>query len=300
MRFARHYNKPIFYVILLVATLMIYMRVDKGNGNPIPWDENWELAPIPTDYIGPIYFSEELIQVNFTEIQATVNASYTFTNLNDTKNNLTVYLPFVNYYNISKRPVVTIIKVDDIIVDYEWQELGINLSTLYRGTLGYEQFYLIELNLQFEANETKELQVDYVRDYMKYDYPSNSEIYYGYRYFVGSLRLWNQTLDSAKFEFWIPKSICDNIQKPWNSDYLGENITELHEYENYYYLSVTYENWTFPPQTEDKSTYIYNDFISVRWTKNKRGFFSTPYSIFLGHIILLTILWKKKRNSRGD
>ncbi|MFX0084103.1 MAG: hypothetical protein ACFFAU_00380 [Candidatus Hodarchaeota archaeon] len=300
MRLVRYYNKALFYAILLVVTLTISLRVEQGKGNPIPWDENWELAPIPTDYIGPIYFSEEHIQVNFTETQATVNASYTFTNLNETKSNLTVYLPFINYDNISQRPVINIIKADGIIVEYEWQELGINLSTVYTSTWGYEQFYLIELNLQFETNETKELQVDYVRDYMKYDYPSNSEIHYEYRYFVGSLRLWNQPLDSAKFEFWIPTAFCDSIQKPWNSDKLGENITELHEYEDYYYLSVRYENWTLPPRTEDKSLYIINDFISVRWTKNKIGIFGTPYNIFLKHIILLTILWKKKRKSRGD
>jgi hypothetical protein len=291
-------STSINWLIALIVFTTFSTRVETVRGNPIPWDENWEMNPYSNDYNGSIVFTHEHINITFDEENAYIIANYTFKNIETTMSNLTIFIPFINYENESTKPDITQIQVDGKSVEYNWGQLTENFSDIYPSNWGYEQFNYMEVNLTFNAQETKGLQIHYTRDYMIYNYPSNTEIHYEYRYFVGSLRLWNQSLEKAEFEFWVPKTLCDTIQKPWNSHVIGNNISELIEYEKYYYVSVIYENWTLPTTVNDHEISIYQDFVSLKWQKKKTGIFGTNlgtnYGLFIAFIIVTRIRVKQK------
>jgi len=157
----------------------------------------------------------------------------------------------------------------------------------YENIFWYNEFYLIEFNLTFNAYEKKDVIIHYSRDYVVYDYESNPEIHHIYQYFVGSLRIWNHTIDQAEFNFWVPKALCDNIQEIqeyWYPDYLGNNTSNITEYENYYFLSVKYENWTLP----DPESYDYY-FIRISWKEKKDALEKLFYTLIIYGIFIAAV-----------
>ena len=240
--------------------------------------------------------------MTFDKAKANIIAAYTFENLNNTACNTTILIPYVNDSNESNRPIITNLLLDGNNINYEWSDLTENFSEVYQYEIWEDEHYLVELKIPFEANETKVVEIHYTRDYMVYDYYDNNEIYYSYRYFVGSARLWNHSIEEASFNFWVPKAMCDNIQKIqeyWYKDYLGNNTSTITEYENYYFLSVKYENWTLPTR-QDGSINFLNDYVSISWKERKpfylqAGFHSLLWFVLIPVIGLGSLLMISKR-----
>ena len=288
MRWAQ---KKKIYLITFLLALTIFIRYEYGSGNPIRLDENWEVSPYPFEYNGSIRFIEEYINVTFDTKKADIIAVYTFENLNNTPCSTTILIPYLNQYNNSNRPVITKLLLDGNNLNYEWKYLAENFSIIYKPASmwgGDKTYYLVELKIPFEANETKVVEIHYTREYQRYDYSDNDKIYYDYKYFVGSARLWNQSIEKAEFNFWVPKSICDNIQEikeNWYPDYLGNNTSNITEYGNYYYLRVKYENWSLPV-IQDDHYYIYQDFIEIRWKEMKPFYLTASFQMLLWIFII--------------
>jgi len=277
MRRMRLAQKNKIYLITFLLVLTTFIRYEYGSGNPIPFDDNWEVSPYPYNYNGSISFVEEYINVTFDKTKANIIATYTFENLNDTTCNATILIPYLNYFNKSNRPIISHLLLDEYNTSYEWMGLTENFSTIYPYNVLPNEYYLVKIKIPFEANETKVVEIHYTRNYRVYDYYFNYEIHYSYRYFVGSARLWNHSIESARFDFWIPKTRCDKISLPGHSNYLGNNISNLIEYDNYYFVSVKYENWTLPIDDDGKPLKNHSwDFVNIYWTQRK-PFYRLPF-----------------------
>ena len=225
--------------------------------------------------------------MTFDKTKANIIAAYTFENLNNTACNTTILIPYVNYYNEYDRPIISQLLLDGNNINYEWSDLAENFSEIYSYGI-HDEYHLVELKIPFEANETKVVKIHYTRDYMVYDYYDNNEIHYSYRYFVGSARLWNHSIEEASFNFWIPKAMCDNIQEiqeNWYPDYQGKNTCNITEDENYYFLSVKYENWTLSTRQDGKINYL-NDFVSISWKERKPFYLTAGFQMLLWIFII--------------
>ena len=284
------------YLIAFIILLPTFIQYEWASGNPIPRDHYYSATPFSSTYNGSVVFESEHINITFEDAKAYISANYTFRNVNDTACNLTILLPFHNaYYH---KPNVSELLANENNISYKWKNMTESLFNTYENIFWYNEFYLIEFNLTFNAYEKKDVIACYSRDYVVYNYESNPDIRHIYRYFVGSLKIWNHTIDKAEFNFWVPKELCDNIQEIqeyWYPDHLGNNTSNITEYENYYFLSVKYENWTLPYSEYDG----YYHFIQISWKEKKdqlaKLFYTLAiYGIFIAAVSSCVILIYKK------
>jgi len=217
-------------------------------------DENYGVSPIPVDYNGSVYFTEEVINVTYDSSKAYMHAQYIFKN-NCTENvDLHIRLPFIVYDG----PDDIVLSEEKHPLDYSWVNTTVGLEFFD----DYYEFKAIEFFLSFEPYEKITVTIQYSREYEIDDSTMNSFIYYSFGYIIGTAKTWNHPLDSALFEFWIPKSICDD------SFLLSKQFAVTVE-PKHYVASVEYLNWI--PE---------HDVIDIYWHK-LRPFGLTPSHISL-------------------
>jgi hypothetical protein len=165
--------------------------------NPVPsyWDENKETSPLSVLVNSNITFKSEKITVTFNGQKASVQATYVFKNNGSTRASAGIRLPF------SSIPANIELSIGETAADYSWEY---NTSL---GEISEQKYHSITFSVDIVANEEKEVQVMYERDYLIYSYDERL-FTHEFSYLVGTIRSWNRSLDSAKFEFVIPSSLC--------------------------------------------------------------------------------------------
>jgi hypothetical protein len=234
-------NQFLKVVLLLVPLLSTSLLLVKGN--PIPTDGNFETIPLASDYDNTVYFKSEEMLFRFTSSRVFVNANYTFANENQSMININILLPFIIFEsNEPKPPVLERLMLDGLDVEYTWKTIQIPSASP-------GDFQAIEFKLSFTGQEEKNVHVQYNRDYQDGvgSWGSNTE-HYHFHYCVGTALAWNHSISEAYFEFWMPKSICDGIDKV-------KYFETVEETSDYYIGSIHHTNWI----PEDP-------WISIGWT----------------------------------
>ena len=235
----------ILVIILLLGGWTSTTSVVRGN--PIPVDYYYESSPVSLNYNGSVYFSEEVINVTFDSSQAHMKALYTFKNNDSESVELDILLPFHEF----EGPEELILTKNEKNINFTKVSLNTCLET-------YDisgDFWAIKVPLEFSGFEEIAILVQYSRDYIIYDFSGNSEIHYNFKYLVGTAKAWNKHLDSAYFEFWIPKGICDDSSTFINRDKTSFILDSLPKH---YVISIEYQDW-IPDE----------DYINLFWYKYK-------------------------------
>jgi hypothetical protein len=179
-----------------------------------------------------VYFKAEEIVFRFSSSRVYINANYTFQNENMSTVNINILLPFIiSGSNEAKPPILENLMVEGTDLDYTWKQIQIPLLTTHAN------FQALEFTLQFIGQEEKIVTVQYNRDYQNGAGSWDSRTRrYNFQYCVGTALAWNHNISSADFEFWIPKSICDEIN---NDNYFdGFEETDTH------FIGILhYTNW---------------------------------------------------------
>lgn len=242
-------NHHPFLVMLLF--ILLFIQCDIAAGNIVPVDGNYGGFPVPANSEPiyptiPVFFKQESINVTFDSSKAHVNAFYTLKNNKSTAIDMGIALPFCN----NSETYIMSLSLQEKEIDYNWlDETEINVIHILR----HSNYHAITFNLSFTAYEEKTIHIQYSRECNIYDSMDGlkKKTHYGYRYLVGTARAWNHPLESASFEFWIPKSLCDQI----NTGYRKMSVRETSDYR---IVSVKYENWL--PSSD-------NVMVSVWWTQ---------------------------------
>jgi hypothetical protein len=260
-----------FVFLVFITCSLLLIRCNLTRGNPIPVDINWETSPVSRNN-SSVIFKQEVINVTFDSTKANFTAFYTFKNIGSIVQELGILLPFVNYGS-STRPKNVLLHLNKSEIDYIWQD--VNNVWEY----GEETYQAITFNLSFNPNEEKVIKIEYYRDYMIYDSVYNNKAHYHFRYLVGTVRNWNHPIDSAYFEFWIPKHICDGFEwAPYVNDTWKTINNAVKEDATYYIASLEFENWTLPNYIGWIPAY---DFITLYWTKARPSVFDSTIIFIL-------------------
>ncbi len=272
LRFKR--LKRLFIITLVITTFnnMVFFPL---NGNPVPigvqiTDDDHGGFPLISNNTSSVYFKQEIINVTIGSSKAYIQADYTFMNNDSTPVNMSVGLPFTNYYDPLKRPENIILTQNQKNLPYVWCEFPYN-STDYN-------FNAIMFNLTFNANEEITVHVQYSRNYFisrKYGCE--------YRYLVGTAKSWDHSIESAIFEFRILKRICNQIFSSIGRS--SESYShEIRENSHYYIVSIYFQNWI--PNTDFSS-------VGVRWERSYPPDISGILIFVIGILAFLFILAKK-------
>ncbi len=228
-----------FLILFFFSSPLLLTR-----GNPIPSDYNYGTIPLASNYDNSVYFKSEVIIFRFTSSRVFINANYTFANGNSSSVGLNILLPFVISGSKETNPLLLeSLLLDGLPVDYVWKTIQIpSIST-------YGDFQALELFVYFDGEEEHTVNIHYNRDYQDGagTFTSNTAEY-NFRYCVGTALTWNHNIDSADFEFWIPKSICNDI----NSDRYFDTFEEE---DKFFVGNLKYSDWL--PEEE---------FITIWWT----------------------------------
>lgn len=245
-------NQYLFCTALIF--LILINQCDVVLGNPLPFrvDENYGGFPVPANYDCAkincsVFFKQEIIKVTFNSSKANINALYSFKNNDSTSINMSIILPLPTY---GKELNVSLLLEENEIA-YRWLDSReLRVVPILSGSL---IFRAIAFNMSFTADEEKTIHVQYSRDYHIVDRWDKwgKKTHYDYSYLVGTARAWNRSLESAYFEFWVPKNLSKNIPQS------NENMSVRDKF-NYFVLSVEYKNWL--PSTGD-------EVIGVAWHK---------------------------------
>jgi hypothetical protein len=211
-----------------------------------------------------------MINVTFDSSNANFHADYTFKNNCSNSSDLGIILPFADHSGYSERPENIILTREEHIINHSWVDFPFDLND-YIIDSGLDA---ILFNLMFSANEEITIHVEYSRKYL-------ISRKYGcrYRYLVGTARSWNHSLESAFFEFWIPKKLCTNLTRSFDgrkesySDYF---YNETRETEDYIVANIHFQDWI---PDEDL------DMIYVSWDRS----FPPDLSFFLPIAILFVL-----------
>ena len=274
--------------ILVLILITFFLPIQVTRGNPIPVDENWDTLPIPNNYNGSVYFKQEIINVTFDDSEAHIIAQYSFKNANDSYYDLGILLPF---RVTADKPKIHSLLVAGSETEYSWKNSTLPIIE----DLGWSssRFLTIELNVSFNPDEEKLIQIEYSREYMVYNSQMNSEIHYSFWYIIGTARAWNHSIDLAYFSFRVPTTICDQIHWPSYIEDLGQNTNTVTKSGGYYHLTLTYTNWNLDTPVAKKW-----DFLRVTWRKTKTFWINPELLLFLipvsvALVILGVILLKR-------
>jgi hypothetical protein len=277
-----------FFLIFVLSFTLSLNHFSITRGNPIPLDDNWGSSPVSTNYDSSIIFKEEIIRTTFNSSKVNFSAYYTFKNMNTTNSSLEILLPFYTYYGDTTGPENLLLIMEGIKINYFWE----NISNIWE--YGNYNYKAIVFNLSFMPYEEKVVNVQYCRNYMIYDSIENSEIHYSYYYLVGTARNWNHSIESAYFEFLIPKQNCDGFEWAPYIDLIGGNVISKVEENNFYYnASLRLENWTLPTRETEVHWGPDLDFIYLGWRKSKPFGLSQvelTYNIIIGSIIGIVLI----------
>ena len=252
----QHLKQYIFCLALILFIIfnVYFCNVTLGNPLPYEYDDNYGGAPVSVNYTSSVFLKQEIINVTLNSSRANVNALYSFKNNGTTSINLSIILPIPmqNPYSPEDHQFLTfspILEENHIPIAYKWlNSRDLRDFSIFHGTMIFRG---LAFNMSFAAAEEKTIHVQYSRDY----YITETEEFegkinvYEYTYLVGTARAWNCSLESAYFEFWIPKNLCD--KKPQSNVKMS-----MRETFDYYILSVEHVNWL--PSTND-------EVIGVRW-----------------------------------
>ena len=211
-----------------------------------------------------------------------VNANYTFQKENSSTVSINVLLPFIiSGSNEQKPPILEKLQLDGLELDYKWKTIQIpSFSTHFN-------FDAIEFTLSFTGQEEKTVNVQYNRDYQNGAGSfTSTTAHYNFQYYVGTALAWNHNISTAEFEFWIPRSICDEInQNSFN------NFTET----NKYYIGVIHKtNWM--PETDQISIWWRNQILIPGILQIYMLFFIVVLGIPLILLGLVFKFYKRKNN----
>ncbi|MHA2154533.1 MAG: hypothetical protein ACXABU_04280 [Candidatus Hodarchaeales archaeon] len=238
-------QKPIGVLLLILLFLPFITSPPLiGKGNPLPSDYNYETIPLASNYNNSVYFKAEDIRFQFTSTRVSINANYTFQNNDSSTVEINILLPFItSKSNEAKPPILEILTLDEIELDFTWQDVQIpSISTS-------AIFHAIKFSLLFTGNEEHTVNVQYNRDYIDGVGSWDSRtLHYNFQYCVGTALAWNHNISWANFEFWIPKKICGDINSDWYFDSFEETDTQ-------FIGTIQYSNWL--PEDE---------LISIWWT----------------------------------
>ncbi|MHA1946434.1 MAG: hypothetical protein ACXACP_08220 [Candidatus Hodarchaeales archaeon] len=270
----------------------IVFRNESISGIPIPWEEEFPVYPYPKYYNGSIFFESEHIYVIFDETEAKIEAEYSFKNPSDTSNNLSILIPF-KYV-----PEISIILLDGKIINYEWRNLTNEYSTRPYDLYWFKSSYFIRLNLDFNASETKILKMNYSSNYTRGSHPhTDAYDYYQYEHFVGPLRFWNHSLETAEYEFMVPKTISDKVPYLYSRPYsLGNNTKIFTANDTHYSINLKYENLTIPP-LQIRSQF-WESRVGIGWEKSKSNsiipLFVTAFILVISLACLIIIMVRRQ------
>jgi len=278
-------NHHLFLVSLLF--IILFVQCDIAPGNIVPVDSNYGGFPVPSNYevnhpAIPVFFKQESINVTFDSSKAHINAFYTLENNKSIAIDMGIALPFLNE---SEKDIESL-SVQEKELDYIWlDEKEITDIPFFRNSGKY--FHVIAFNLSFTAYEEKTIHIQYSREYNIYNNTTGlkKETHYGYSYLVGTARAWNRPLESASFEFWVPKRLSDHIPK-------NHRNMSVRETPNYYILSVKYENWLLSDNYET---------IGVWWTQTIEDWswaFLFLFGLIPGFSVTIAILVITKRRTK--
>ena len=278
-----HYQRQILIVIPLIA-IFIFTKCFVIAGNPVPirdyQDINFEGVPFPSLEDSSLYFKEEVINVTFDSSNAHFEAFYTFKNNGSSLEDIGILLPFVDHYGYSEKPKEIQLDENGEKIPFHWMNFSVDYDNEYQISGDLD---LIYFDLSFNTNEEKTIHVQYVRKYLV-----SSKYGCEYRYLIGTARSWNYSIESASFHFWIPKEICTNFSRNFDSikEIYSKNFyNETQETDDYYINTIYFNNWI-----PDENFNI----ISVRWERDF-GFTFSGFAVVMGVVTIPILTFIKKR-----
>ena len=267
-----------FFCVMILIVLGV-VGISRCLANPLPVDDYYEGNPIPSTQELSVYFKEEFVNITFSSSKVYVSALYTFMNNNSHPIEMSIQLPFNSLWsNEGKPPEDHVLILNKVNFTYEWKNISLEGIVVYGGT---NPFKAIEFQLSFSGYEEKEVWIYYSRDYSisKEQGVIGEKIHYHYTYLVGTARVWNHPVKSAKFQFNIPKSICPSIPPHGDIGFTFE------ENDAWIIGTLEYSDWI--PE---------RDRIGFAWTDSRSlvvpgmGFLS-PIAV----IVVLSLYYKRRR-----
>jgi hypothetical protein len=264
------------YILINSVIIFVFILSPLVNpvvGNPLPVDDKYQGSPFPNEINTTIFLKNEFINVTFNKRTAMIDASYSFQNEANISANLSILLPLASVYIV--QPTDIDLLSEESVLNYTWINYTIDLEALGFEPIYDKKFRSIIFNLSFDPYEIKSINITYSRSYIRYNSIYESRIYYNYMYLAGTARVWNHTIDSALFKFWIPKTLCN-----WDPPIIPGD-SEIKENRDYYIVEKRFANW-IPNR--------YEDFIRISWEEVKpitQTFWGQVYTILTVAILIL-------------
>ncbi len=265
----------VFTMIWLLLGTLIVFSVGPVDANPIPVDHDRDGMPVPSNNFS-VYLSEEVVIVTIGKGQATVNGTYTFSNLGSNDTSLDILFPFEEVPDIAGvwcdgGPVEH--GPGSLTVLYKWRYRNLN------GTI---------FHIDVPADGASTVNIRYSRSYERPHFMEDPKVYYSFMYVVWTARCWNHSIDHARFEFWIPKDMYEGLEHTSGA---------LRDEGGYKVVIKEFFNWT--------PTY---DHVGVIWWDNWEDdspFSGLIWAFMIGGIILFLcfmtyLLIKGPKPKRGE
>lgn len=231
---------------------LILIAIPVADGNPVPYYPTFTAKdgnPIPAVNDTDVYLAEELLIFTFSSKSVDVQAEYLFRNDGPYHVNLSIFLPF------NDTATVFDLKVDGI--DHSYQEYQMDLHRYYWWGSG-RSYHGVLFGVSFGPHGSRNVSIGYQRElHVSYDYEDNDKLHHSFNYMVWTTKYWNHSIDRARFEFWLPRSLYEEIDYyDFNSSYESGKYTVLvEEYEDWspsdYYGEVGINWWRFRPEEPD-------------------------------------------------
>ena len=199
----------------IMIAIVAILCTQTGSANPISVDHGNEMTPMPYEETS-VYMSRELIVVTFGDM-AKVNATYTFTNDAENATNVSILLPFYSEPGeISILAIGTHIAFDIIpLPEYYWE----NWTERNVARWNRSWYHVVLFSIDIPGNDSVPVNVRYQREYESYssNNPPSTRytVYHSFKYITWTASHWNHTIESAIFEFHIPKESADEIHLLW-------------------------------------------------------------------------------------
>ena len=236
-----------------IMTVFVLILVQSGNaaGNPMPSHYPTEGNPVPSNNDTDVYLAEEYLVFTFSSKTVDIQAEYMICNGGPDQTEITIFLPF----NSTVSEIA--LRVDG--VDHDFSMTTMELEENWWYSRDYDGLLF---NLSFDPFGSHSIGIDYQREIKVYDTYPDDEIYYQFGYIVWTTRYWNHSIDHARFEYRIPKSLYED-HDTWRNqsvESVGNYIVVTEEYYDWtpsYYGEVGIEWWGYPVEEPEETPMIF-------------------------------------------
>jgi len=212
--------------MIIAFSILLLSFFPFTNANPMPSSvlENAQAGGSPEPYAenANVTFFKEIVKADIGRSTVKVHADYWFRNVGTRNETMKILLP------LSKDPRDIDLKAND------HQTGWYRTQFTYDGQYEHTNYVAILFEIFLYPLQEEKVTIEFTDELSVYDNAMNDHKAYYYSYLVGSAREWNRPLESASFEFKVPRSMYDR----------GENEGWWRERKGFdYVFTKEYSNW---------------------------------------------------------